>query len=126
MKNFEMGVSECLKPIAYWLRSNSPPGASILSPDIGIVGYVSERNVYDTAGLVSLEVKRSFQGISYDEGMRQGIYERAVHPDYVIDRSTMPQRLASDTLRPMMTRTFSGLGLTHPELTYYTLYKVVK
>ena len=126
MESFELGTEECLKPIAYWLRSNSSPGTTVLTPDIGMLGYVSERTMYDTAGLLTLDVKRAFRGVSYDEGMKQRRYEQVVHPDYVIDRSPVPERLASESLKPVMTRTFSGLGLSKPELEYYTLYKVMR
>lgn len=126
MENFELSMNECLKPIAYWLRSNAPAGSKVLAPDIGTIGYVSEREVFDTAGLVSLEVKRAFRGVSYDEGMMQKRYEQVIHPDYIVDRSPTPERLASEILKPVLTRPFSGLTVTKDELAYYTLYRVIK
>lgn len=126
IRNFTLGMNECLKPIAYWLRSNAQEDATVLAPDIGVLGYVSGRNFYDTAGLISPGVKKAFEGVSYDEGMLQRRYEQAIHPDYIVDRSPTPERLATDSLRPVMTRTFSGLGLMKSDLVYYTLYKVVK
>ncbi len=126
MENVELGMNECLKPIAYWLRSNSPAGATVLTPDIGIIGYVSEKTIYDTGGLVTPEIKEAFQGMSYDDAMARKKYEKVLHPDYIVDRSPTPERLTSENLKPVMTRTFSGLGLTKPELTYYTLYRVMK
>ena len=124
MNNFTMGMSECLKPIAYWLRSNTPQDATILTPDIGMLGYVTERTVYETAGLVTPAIKKAFRGASYDEGMAQRRYEHVLRPDYIVDRSPTPERLTSDTIRPVMTRPFPGLGLTKSDLVYYTLYKV--
>jgi hypothetical protein len=126
METFELGAEECLKPIAYWLRSNSAEGASVFTPDIGMIGYISERTIYDTSGLVTLEVKQAFGGESYDESMKQRKYEQVVHPDFVLDRSPIPERLTSERLIPVMTRTFSGAGLLKPELQYYTLYKVTR
>jgi hypothetical protein len=126
MENFELGVNECLKPIAYWLRSNSPEGSSVLTPDIGVIGYVSEIKVFDTAGLVRREIKLALGRDGYDEYMLGRKYVQILHPDYIIDRSPTPDRLESDTLKPIMTRPFPGLGLSRPELTYYTLYRVVK
>ncbi|MBI3585728.1 MAG: hypothetical protein HY088_01195 [Ignavibacteriales bacterium] len=125
-QNFTLGMNECLKPIAYWLRSNAKENATVLAPDIGVLGYVSGRNFYDTAGLISPQVKKAFGGVSYDEGMLQRRYEQTIHPDYIVDRSPTPERLATDSLQPVMTRTFSGLGLAKSDLVYYTLYKAVK
>ena len=49
-----------------------------------------------------------------------------IHPDYVIDRSSIPERLASSSLLPIMTRQFPGLGIANDEMMYYTLYKSLK
>lgn len=126
MENSELGVDECLKPIGYWLRSNSPEGSTILSPDIGVIGYVSGRRMIDVSGVVSPEMKLAFASVGYDEGMMQKRYERVLHPDYIVDRSPTPERLSSETIRPVMTRTFPRLTLLKSEMMYYTLYRVVK
>jgi arabinofuranosyltransferase len=126
MKNSELGVEECLKPIAYWLRSNSQEGSTVLSPDIGVIGYVSERRMIDVSGVVSPEMKLVFAGVGYDEGMMQKRYERVVHPDYIVDRSPTPERLSSESVRPVMTRTYPGPGLLNSGMVYYTLYRVTK
>ena len=126
MENFTMGMTECLKPIAYWLRTHADTDAMVLTPDVGMLGYVSDRRVVETAGLVTPDMKRAFSGVDYDEGMRQGRYLQVLVPDYIVDRSPRPERLASDSVRPVMTRPFSGLGLTKSDLVYYTLYRVTK
>lgn len=126
MAMFELGSEECLKPIAYWLRSNTPAGSSVLTPHIGVLGYISERTIYDTQGLVSPDVMRAFDGMDYDGAMKGRRYQPAVHPDFVVDRSPVPDRLASDSLMSVMTRPFSGFGLAKPDWEYFTLYKVMK
>jgi hypothetical protein len=126
MNNFELGVNECLKPIAYWLRANTPAGTTVLTPQAGVIGYVSERKVFDASGMIAPEVRRAFGDDSYDTGMRERKYELVIHPGYVIDRSPSPERLVSETMKPVMTRTFPGLGITRPVLMYYTLYKVMR
>lgn len=126
VKNFTLGMNECIKPIAYWLRSNAPSDATVLAPDVGLVGYVSDLKIDDTAGLVTPNVKNTFAGLSYDEGMIQHWYDRAVHPNFIIDRSAQPNRLSSPTIQPVMTRIFPELNLSKPEPLYYTLYKVAK
>jgi hypothetical protein len=126
MENFTEGMNGCLKPMAYWLKSNTSDGSTVLTPDIGLLGYVSGRKVYETAGLVTPAMKRAFRGSNYDEGMVEHRYEQVIRPDYVVDRSPTPERLSSDSLQPVMTRTFFGLGLANPEPVYYTLYRAVK
>jgi hypothetical protein len=42
--------------LANWVRANTPPGAVIATHDIGVLGYYSERQVFDLVGLVNREV----------------------------------------------------------------------
>jgi hypothetical protein len=124
MNNLELGVTECLKPLAYWLRTNTPAGTIVLAPQAGVIGYVSERNVFDASGAIDPDVRRAFGSESYDTGMREKKYEVAIQPGYVIDRSPTPERLVVATMDPVMTRVFPGSGITKPGLMYYTLYRV--
>lgn len=119
MENFETGATECLKPMAYWLRSNTPEGSTVLTPDAGIIGYVSERTVYDAAGSITPEVRKAFGEEEYGEGVKEKRYDKLFHPDYIIDSSPVPGRLTSENLTPVMTRPFSGS-------LFYTLYRVIK
>jgi hypothetical protein len=126
MNTLELGVNECLKPMAFWLRANTPAGTTVLTPQAGVIGYVSERKVFDASGVIAPEVRRAFGDDTYDTGMKERKYELVIHPDYVIDQSPIPEQLASEALKPIMTRIFPGLGITRPELMYYTLYKVTR
>jgi hypothetical protein len=126
MESFEMGATQCLKPMAYWLRSNTPEGSSVLTPDPGIIGYVSERTVYDATGLISPEVRKAFGDNEYGVGVMEKKYDRLFHPDYIIDSSPVAGRLTSENLAPVMTRPFSGSGETKTGTLFYTLYKVIK
>lgn len=123
MENVEMGIDDGLKPMAYWLKANTPPSTTVLSPEIGVIGYVSGRSVTDPAGTIDRSVRRVFGGMTYDEAMLRRSYVQAPRPDYVIDRSPVPGRLTSPDLRPVLTRTFSGRGIRNPEMVYYTLYE---
>jgi hypothetical protein len=126
MKAFTVGMEQGIKPIALWLRTNSNKDASVLSPDIGMLGYFADREIFDTAGLITPAVKKAFHGASYDEGMKQQLYNTIVHPDYIVDRSTARERLSSDSLRPVMTTEFGNLGIKKSKTVYYTLYKVTQ
>ncbi len=126
MRGFTEGMNGCLKPIGYWLRENSPPGAIVLTPDIGIVGYISERRIFDTDGLVAPEMKRAFSGVGFEEGMKERRYESVLLPDYIVDRSDRPEWLAAPDLVPVMTREFLSNALAKTGPVYYTLYKSVR
>ncbi|HXG37849.1 MAG TPA: hypothetical protein VNL36_03660 [Bacteroidota bacterium] len=126
MNGFVEGMNNCLKPIAYWLREHTPENTVVLTPDVGLVGYISGRMMYDTAGLVSPAVKRSFAGVTYDEGMKERRYERVIRPDFVLDRGIQPERLASKTFQPVMSDIFPSLGITQTKPVYYTLYRIVE
>lgn len=126
MNGFVEGMNNCLRPIAYWLREHTPENTIVLTPDVGLVGYISGRTMYDTAGLVSPAVKRAFAGVTYDEGMKERRYERVLHPDYILDRGDQPERLASETFRPVLSNSFPSLGMTQTKPVFYTLYRIVE
>ncbi len=126
MQAFARGMERGIKPIAIWLHANAENNASVLTPDIGMLGYIADREIFDTAGLVSPSVKIAFNGASYDEGMQQRLYRSVVNPDFVVDRSTTKERLSSDSLRPVMTTEFGDLGIRKSGTVYYTLYKAYR
>ena len=126
MQAFAAGMERGIRPIAVWLHTNSDTQASVLTPDIGLLGYIADRDIFDTAGLVTPSVKRAFNGISYDDGMNRQLYRSVVNPDFVVDRSTTIERLATDSLRPVMTTEFGDLGLRKSGIVFYTLYKATR
>ena len=91
-----------------------------------MLGYDSHRQMYDVGGLITPEVRRAFEGLTYDEGMTTAAYRRVVLPDFIVDRAPTAERLASPTLRPIMSRAFAGLGIARPDSVIYTLYQVMK
>lgn len=42
--------------LAYWLRDNTPPDALVAVDDIGAIGFLSERRLFDVNGLISPEI----------------------------------------------------------------------
>ncbi len=124
LDSFVLGTNNCLKPMGRWLRDNTEGNAVVFVPDVGVIGYYSDRIICDI-GLVTPEVAKAFHGLDYDNGMLQRKYDSIIHPDYVIDRSPASERLASLSLVPIMTRQFPVLGITNSDTTYYTLYKEI-
>ncbi|MGA7159936.1 MAG: hypothetical protein WBZ48_02975 [Bacteroidota bacterium] len=123
--NFATGMNNCLIPMGQWLRDSTEENAMVFVPDVGAIGYYSDRIICDI-GLITPEYGKAFHGLTYDAGMLQKKYDAIIHPDYVIDRSSVPERLASPSLLPIMTRQFPGLGIVNSQIVYYTLYKAIK
>ncbi len=126
MRAFTEGMERGIKPIALWLRTNSNKDASVLTPDVGLLGYIADREIFDTAGLITPSIKKAFHGASYDEGMKQRLYRTIINPNYIVDRASTKDRLASDSMRPIMSTEFGSLGIRKAESVYYTLYKVTQ
>ncbi|MGB2869482.1 MAG: hypothetical protein WBD36_13585 [Bacteroidota bacterium] len=124
--NVSVGMNNCVKPIAFWLRNNSPDHTTVVAEDVGLLGYISEKQMYDPAGVVNPAMRASFAGISYDQAMQQHRYAGVVRPDYIVDRSTVMERLLSDSLRPILTAEYPGPSLLKTGRVYLTLYRVVK
>lgn len=111
MENYQLGVAECLKPMGYWLQANTAQGAKVLACDIGVIGYISGRETY--------------RGAARDQASRDSSTNVRAF-DYVIDRSPEPVLHGHDSLRPIMTRTFSGYSVRDATMYYYTLSMVIK
>lgn len=125
LDNFAYGTVHCLQAIGSWLRDNTREDALVFVPDVGVIGFYSDRNICDT-GLITPDVGKAFRGYTYDEGMMHRRYRAVVRPDFVVDRSPLPERLASDSLSAMFTKQFPGLGLSNDAAAYYTIYKVLR
>jgi hypothetical protein len=125
---FEKGMETCLFPIAQWLRGQTPPDAKIIIGDVGAVGYYSDRELCDAAGLISPKLLPRFrQNLAPYDIIEKKLYQDVCDVDYVIHRSPVFEQLKNDsTLFPLMTRPFSGMSLTEHRIIYYTIYKVKK
>ncbi|MCU0454192.1 MAG: hypothetical protein MUE68_11090 [Bacteroidetes bacterium] len=126
LRYFTAGMEQAMKPIAFWLRANSASDDDVLAPDIGMIGYISERRIWDHVGLATPALREAIKGYSYDEVMQRRLYRSVVNPHYVVDRSRDRERLTDSTLRPIMTFEMPGLGVTIPGTQYVTLYEAVR
>jgi len=69
--------------LATWLRDNAVPGTTVMTPDVGAIGYFSGLRVIDLGGLVSPE----FLAFNRAHRGQDGVvikYARKVRPDYLV------------------------------------------
>lgn len=66
--------------VGQWLADNTPVGSSVASIEIGVIGYLSQRPILDTMGLVSPDMTRHQLG-----WIETLVYALNVHqPDYAV------------------------------------------
>jgi arabinofuranosyltransferase len=130
-KSFSRGMNESLIPMGKWLKSNSAPDATVAVTDVGAIGYYSDRKILDLGALISPQLigllrEREFdvEKVASDLSFRR--YEKT---NYLVDRSPIRERLMNEerlpaSLRPIMTGSISGLGITNPVPVFYTLYSI--
>jgi hypothetical protein len=123
---FANGVNDVLIPMGKWLRNNAAEEAVVATPDIGAIGYYSEREVLDLGGLVTPEINRMRDTLEVERIISEGIFLK-FNPDYLVDRNLVAERFAGSIIRgvkfiPIMNDTISTLGIRKPEPVVYTLY----
>jgi arabinofuranosyltransferase len=125
---FSRGLTEVIGGMGEWLARNSAPDAVVATPDIGAIGYYSERRVLDLGGLVTPEINDMRRRIDVDRIIEEGLYLR-FHPDYLVDRSEIPMRFAGRTIEgirftPVMEGRVENLGIRKPDPVQYVLYRL--
>ncbi|MDP2207465.1 MAG: hypothetical protein Q8K98_01655 [Bacteroidota bacterium] len=124
---FTKGTNECFIPLGTWLKNNTEKNSVVMVPDIGAIGYYSERKICDAAGLVTNEIlsyKKS--GFAYQDIIENKLYNDVCNADYVIHRSNYFNDINDSRLLPIFHKKIEGLGLEDMRTVYYTLYKVNK
>lgn len=128
-REFTLGMHRSLIPWGEWLAANTPADALVAAPDIGAIGYYSDRRVLDLGGLVSPRIVPLMQRMDYDAMARGFAFREAGRPAYLVDRGVGPRRLLRESpfgpaLTPVFTSRTQSLGITKPGPVDYTLYRV--
>jgi hypothetical protein len=123
--SFEEGMNTSLVAMGRWLKEHAEPDATVLTWDIGAIGYYSDRRVCDAAGLVTPGlIPYVAEGIDLRAMVERKLYAPYCTVSYVVHRDDRPDALADDALIPLFSRPFPRTGLLKTEVEYYTLYQV--
>ncbi len=130
-REFPAGLNDSVRVIGTWLRENTEPGTAVATPDIGLLGYVSERRIVDVSGLVTPELidKERLRTTKVEDFIADLGFRDVARPEYLVDRSIFPSRLRERTphgahIEPVMTRRVGRIGLARSLDFYYTLYRI--
>ena len=109
--------------IGEWLLENTAPDAVVAVPDIGAIGYVSQREILDLNGLVTPEL------IPYKRDKQVNRFLEENPPDFIISIDTDPYWLETNgpdlALEPVMSLPFLKMFIFQDEPLYYSLYRVL-
>ncbi|MDZ7859657.1 MAG: hypothetical protein U5O15_03155 [Candidatus Krumholzibacteriota bacterium] len=127
-RNFTDDINDVLIPMGKWMRDNTAAEAVVATPDIGAIGYYSEREVLDLGGLVTPEINGMRDSLTVERIVSEGFFLE-YDPDYLIDRNPSARRFSGKIIRgvefiPLMSDTISTRGVRKSDPVVYTLYRL--
>ena len=127
--SFSAGMQASLVPWGRWFAAHAPADAVIAAPDIGALGYLSQRRVLDLAGLVSPEMVPILRRMSQEDATARFEFTRFARPDYVVDRAPrawdLERRSAwAASLARIGHASLPNLGIARPVPTVYSFYRI--
>jgi hypothetical protein len=101
----------------------------VAAPDIGAIGYASERRVLDTAGLVTPPMVPLLEREPLEDVVAHLRFRDFSRPGWILDRGPVEGDLArrspyAAALVPVGSSRVSTLGIARPGPTVYTMYRV--
>jgi arabinofuranosyltransferase len=128
--SFSTGLRHSLIPIGRWLHDHTPPTTAVAAPDIGAIGYYSDRRVVDLAGLIEPRMIPFLEKEPYEEAAANFRFAAFARPEYVLDRANstaedlLHRSRYAAALTPVARASVPNLGIARPGPAYYTLYRV--
>jgi hypothetical protein len=129
VNSFSAGLENSLVRWGRWFSQYTAPSAEIATPDIGAIGYYSQRRILDLAGLVSPRMIPLLRQAPAEDVIAQLGFESFARPDYVVDRAPQPFDLLRRSpyaacLLPLGHASVPNLGILRPGAMEYTIYRV--
>lgn len=129
VRTFTAAVRESLQPWGQWFRRHTAPGTIVATPDIGAIGYYSERTIFDLAGLITPGMVSVLEHTTPELAVSQFRFASIARPEFLVDRGAAPYRLQRESpyaaaLIPLGVSRVANLGLARPEPAYYSVYRI--
>jgi arabinofuranosyltransferase len=126
---FTSGLKQSLIPWGQWFERNTDRGAIIAAPDIGALGYYSQRRVLDLAGLVTPAMVPLLQRELPEDVVANFSFVKLARPEYLVDRAPRPNDLMarshySPALVPLGHASVPNLGIARPGSAVYSFYRI--
>ncbi len=123
------GMRASLIPWGKWFRENTARDAVVAAPDIGAVGYFSERRVLDLAGLVTPGMVPILARMPQEDAVAQFEFAKVARPEVLMDRAPRPFDLLdrspfAPALTPVGHASLPNLGIARPGAAVYTIYRI--
>ena len=127
--SFTLGMEHSLIPLGCWLHDHAARDASVATPDIGAIGYFSERHVLDLGGLVTPRMVPLLEREPFEDVIARLAFASFARPEFVLDRADQARDLLrrspyAGALAPLDSAAVPNLGIRHPGRVVYTLYRV--
>jgi hypothetical protein len=129
VQTFTAAVKECLQPWGQWFRRHTAPGTIVAPPDIGAIGYYSDRPILDLAGLITPGMVNVLEHETPERAVSEFRFAEIARPEFLVDRAPQPYRLQhqspyASALIPLGVSRVANLGLARPEPAYYSVYRI--
>ena len=127
--SFTAGMHASLEPWGRWFATHSRADAVIAAPDIGALGYLSQRRVVDLAGLVTPAMVPILEKVTPEDAVARFEFMKFSRPDYVVDRADGAWDLErrsryARALARLGTGTLPNLGVSRPTPAVYSFYRI--
>ena len=129
VRSFSAGFEDSLMRWGRWFGAHAPPSAVIATPDIGAIGYFSERRVVDLGGLVTPAMIPLLAREAPEDVIAHLRFSSFSHPDFIVDRAPEANDLMKRSpfaacLTPLGHASVPNLGIARPGERVYTFYRV--
>lgn len=129
VRSFTRGIEQSLIPWGRWFGSHTPLDAVIATPDIGAIGYFSQRTVLDLSGLVTSPMITVLQQEQMEDAVAHFRFASFARPEYLVDRADRAWDLKRRSvygacLAPLGTATVPNLGIQRPGTVVYSFYRI--
>jgi hypothetical protein len=129
VRSFSSGFEDSLVRWGRWFGAHAPPHAVIATPDIGAIGYFSERRVVDLAGLVTPAMIPLLEREAPEDVIARLRFASFARPEFLVDRAPSANDLMRRSpfaacLTPLGHASVPNLGIARPGERVYTFYRV--